>query len=164
MVSLCISSLHDLSSRWPFPQMHVYVWTYHSLHCNTSPSGVYNNEGLCQLICIHWLLLVNIAMRNSKDRQTLKLTSVAFSSGLEFNVSNLDNRVLFNSEIFTSACSRVFCFSTGSQWLTSASILTWPSGKLPFECQKIAKNLNNFFKNKKLPKIVIFSKKLPLAI
>ena len=33
----------------------------------------------------------------------------------------------------------------------------WPSGKLPFECKKIAKNLTLFFK--KLPKIVIFQKK-----
>ena len=40
-------------------------------------------------------------------------------------------------------------------------VITWPSGKLPFECQKIAKNLTFFFK---LTKNVIFSTKLPLAI
>ena len=40
---------------------------------------------------------------------------------------------------------------------------TWPSGKLPFDCQKIAKNLT-FFQNN-LPKIFFFfSKKLPLVI
>ena len=36
-------------------------------------------------------------------------------------------------------------------------LVTWTSGKLPFDCQKIAKNLTFF--PKKLPKIVIFSKK-----
>jgi len=37
-------------------------------------------------------------------------------------------------------------------------IQTWPSGKLPFECQRIAKNLTFF--PKKLPKIFIFFKKI----
>ena len=42
-------------------------------------------------------------------------------------------------------------------------IYTWPSGKLPFECQKIAKNLTFFFF--KLPKnFIFFQKKLPMAI
>ena len=43
---------------------------------------------------------------------------------------------------------------------TKTLVITWPSGKLPFECQKIAKKLTFF--SKKLPKIFIFFKiKLP---
>ena len=38
------------------------------------------------------------------------------------------------------------------------SLETKPSGKLPFDCQKIAKNLTFF--SKKLTKIVIFSNKI----
>ena len=38
----------------------------------------------------------------------------------------------------------------------------WPSGKLPFDCQKIAKNLTFFPKN--CQKFSFFSQKLPLAI
>jgi len=40
------------------------------------------------------------------------------------------------------------------------NFLSRPSGKLPIECQKTAKNLTFF--SKKLTKIFIFSKKLPL--
>ena len=39
---------------------------------------------------------------------------------------------------------------------------TWPSGKLPFECKKIAKNLTFFQKN--CQKLSFFSTKLPMAI
>ena len=42
--------------------------------------------------------------------------------------------------------------------------ITWPSGKLPFDCQKIAKNLTFFQKKKNCQKFSFFSKKLPLAI
>ena len=42
------------------------------------------------------------------------------------------------------------------------SIPYWPSGKFPFECQKIAKNLTFFQKN--CQKFSFFSKKLPMAI
>ena len=38
--------------------------------------------------------------------------------------------------------------------------LTWPSGKLPIECKKIAKNLTFFFNCQKLS----LKKKLPLAM
>jgi len=41
-------------------------------------------------------------------------------------------------------------------------IHTWPSGKLPFECQKNCQRLDIL--KKKLPKIFIFSKKLPMAM
>ena len=37
-------------------------------------------------------------------------------------------------------------------------VFSWPSGKLPFDCQKIAKNLTLF--QKKLPKLFIFFKKI----
>ena len=47
----------------------------------------------------------------------------------------------------------------------------WPSGKLPFDSQKIAKNLKKKLKKlpkivilKKLPKFSFFQKKLPMAI
>ena len=47
--------------------------------------------------------------------------------------------------------------------MTNLSVVSsWPSGKLPFDCQKIAKNLTFFSKN--FTKIVIFSTKLPMAI
>ena len=45
-----------------------------------------------------------------------------------------------------------------SRWIFVKQHLTWPSGKLPFECQKIAKNLTFF--SKKLTKIVIFFHKM----
>ena len=41
-------------------------------------------------------------------------------------------------------------------------VSSWPSGKLPFDCQKIAKNLTFF--QKKNAKNYFFSKKLPMAI
>ena len=42
------------------------------------------------------------------------------------------------------------------------SVRSWPTGKLPFDCQKIAKNLTFF--SKTLPKIFILFKKLTMAI
>ena len=43
----------------------------------------------------------------------------------------------------------------------NSGVRTLPSGKLPFECQKIVKNLK--FKIKKLTKIVIFSNKIAIG-
>ena len=44
-----------------------------------------------------------------------------------------------------------------------ASVWSWPSGKLPFECQKITKNLTFFFK-KIAKNYLFFPKKFSLTI
>ena len=51
-----------------------------------------------------------------------------------------------------------FCMWVICMWMLNNNLPTWPSGKLPFDCQKIAKNLTFF--QKKLPKIFIFFKKI----
>jgi len=54
------------------------------------------------------------------------------------------------------------CTQNNTDFFRTSLLGTWPSGKLPFDCQKIDKNLTFF--SKKLLKIAIFSTKLPLAI
>ena len=66
-------------------------------------------------------------------------------------VSNLIDKWFLYANTFKVSCMWNYIINRQSFLLT-----TWPSGKLPFECQKIAKNLTFF--SKKL------TTKLPLAI
>ena len=61
----------------------------------------------------------------------------------------------------TYTCNVLSCMCLMLNLNNPHSVENWPSGKLPFECQKIAKNLTFC---EKMLKIKIFSKKLPLAI
>ena len=108
----------------------VYQWAIWIIQINLDIFFVY-----CQLFISHVIILIF----------TVLITQVKYFKNVHVKGNNLyDLKSSNQSGRIVSLCIRSILKRRDLD-------LSWPSGKLPFDCQKIAKNLTFF--QKKLPKI-----------
>ena len=109
---------------------------------------------LCTLAWCRWslLLILSVQLIFRMGLRTVKIIYVSML--LDVETPNRWSR--HNPYIYVIMC----------EWYTHCSpsplLPIWPSGKLPFDCQKIAKSWHFFQKN--WQKISFFSTKLPLQM